>query len=176
MSWTWLIEVCGWEKILLEGPQANAPYTYPIVMVLLGCHGPSNPFPCIWFCFQPLLGHHRTSTLSTQRCYSPNSSFVGPFFSLLALFLVKLSLQALQILLRGLQFLQDVQVCSRFSEMQDMHFVKTGILCFKAKWWHDSGLKVYMGYSTVQLKSSRGKPVAIELHYTVDQQNHSDLL
>lgn len=21
MSWTWLIEVCGWEKILLEGPQ-----------------------------------------------------------------------------------------------------------------------------------------------------------
>ena len=73
-------------------------------------------------------------------------------------------------------FLQDVQVCSRFSEMQDMHFVKTGILGFKAKWWHDSGLKVYMGYSTVQLKSSRGKPVAIELHYTVDQQNHSDLL
>ena len=118
----------------------------------------------------------QTSSLSTQRCYSPNSSFVGPFFSLLALFLVKLSLQALQILLRGLQFLQDVQVCSRFSEMQDMHFVKTGILGFKAKWWHDSGLKVYMGYSTVELKSSRGKPVAIELHYTVDQQNHSDLL
>ena len=33
MSWTWLIEVCGWEKILLEGPQANAPCTYPVVML-----------------------------------------------------------------------------------------------------------------------------------------------
>ena len=39
--------------------------------------------------------------------------------------------------------------------MQDMHFLKAGILGFKTKWWHDSELKVYLGYSTVQLKSSR---------------------
>ena len=116
MSWTWLIEVCSWEKILLEGPQCilhlsrshgtvRAPWTYM-----------KQPFPSIWFCFQPLSGHHKTSTLSTQRCYSPNSSFVGPFFSLLALFLVTLPLQALQISLRDVQFLPDVQVCSTFSE------------------------------------------------------------
>ena len=49
--------------------------------------------------FQILLGGRKTSTPSTQRCYSPNTSFFGPLFSFLALFLVKLSWQALLILL-----------------------------------------------------------------------------
>ena len=41
--------------------------------------------PSIRFCFQLFLGCCKTSTLSTQRYNSPNASFVGPFFSLLAL-------------------------------------------------------------------------------------------
>ena len=59
--------------------------------------------------------------------------------------------------------------------MQDMPFLKAGILGFKAKWWHDSGLKVVMAVKILQM----GKPVTMELHsgdYTVDQQNHYDLV
>ena len=75
--------------------------TYPIVNVTVEAPRTSQPSPSIWFCFQLLLGRCKTSTLSTQRCYSPNASFVGPFFSLLALFLVKLSWQALMILIHA---------------------------------------------------------------------------
>ena len=58
-------------------------------MVTVGAPRTSQPFPSIWlaFCFQIFLGCRKTSTLSTQRCYSPNASFVGLFFSFLALFL-----------------------------------------------------------------------------------------
>ena len=40
--------------------------------------------------FQIFLGRHKTSTLSTQRCYSSNNFFDSLFFSLLALFRVRL--------------------------------------------------------------------------------------
>ena len=56
-----------------------------------------QPSPSSLFCFQLLLQHHKTSTLSIQRYCSPNASSVGPFFSLLALFLVKSSWQTLMI-------------------------------------------------------------------------------
>ena len=57
--------------------------------------------PSILFCFQLLLRRGKTSTLSIQRCCFPNASFVGPFFSLLALFLEKSSWQALVILIHA---------------------------------------------------------------------------
>ena len=81
--------------------QQLVPFTYPVVMVTVGAPWTWKPFPSIWFCLQLLLGRCKTSTLSTQRYYSPNSSFVGPFFSLLALFLAKLSWQALPILIHA---------------------------------------------------------------------------
>ena len=68
-----------------------APCTYLVVIVTVGAPWTSQPFPSIWFCFQLLLGRCKTSTLSTQRYYSRNASFMGPFYFLLALFLVKLS-------------------------------------------------------------------------------------
>ena len=58
-----------------------------------------KPSPSIIFCFQLLLRRRKTSTLSIQRCCSPNASFVGSFFSLLALFLVKSSWKALMVLI-----------------------------------------------------------------------------
>ena len=45
--------------------------------------------------------HGKTSTLSIRRCCFPNASFVGPFFSLLALVLVKSPWQALMILIHA---------------------------------------------------------------------------
>ena len=62
-------------------------------------HGRCNPFPS--FYFQLLLRSRKTSTLSIQRYCSPNASFVGPFFSLIALFLVESSWQALMILIHA---------------------------------------------------------------------------
>ena len=62
-------------------------------------HGRCNSLPP--FYFQLLLRSRKTSTLSIQRYCSPNASFVGPFFSLLALFLVKSSWQALMILIHA---------------------------------------------------------------------------
>ena len=47
---------------------------YPVVMVTVGALWTLQPFPSIWFSFQILLGRRKTSTLSTQRCYSPNAS------------------------------------------------------------------------------------------------------
>ena len=60
-----------------------------------------QPSPPILFCFQLPLQRRKTSTLSIQRCSSPNASFGGPFFPLLALFLVKSSWQALMILIHA---------------------------------------------------------------------------
>ena len=60
-----------------------------------------QPSPSILFCFQLLLRRRKSSALSIQQCCSPNASFVGPFFSLFALFLVKSSWQALVILIHA---------------------------------------------------------------------------
>ena len=62
-------------------------------------HGRCNPLPP--FYFQLLLRSRKTSTLCIQRYCSPNASFVGPFFSLFALFLVESSWQALMILMHA---------------------------------------------------------------------------
>ena len=78
-----------------------APYTYPVVMVTVGVPRTYKPFPFIWLCFQILLGCRKISTLFTQRCYSPNVSFVGLFFFLLTLFPTKLSRHTLLILIHG---------------------------------------------------------------------------
>ena len=48
-----------------------------------------------------LVGCRKISTLFTQRCYSPNVSFVGLFFFLLTLFPTKLSRHTLLILIHG---------------------------------------------------------------------------
>ena len=54
-------------------------------------------------------------SLSIQRFRSPNASFVGPFFSLLALFLVKLSWEALMILIHAQTTLTCVSsLCLRY--------------------------------------------------------------
>ena len=63
----------------------------------LTCHRHSKPLPPFDFVFS-----FSYAIAKLQPCplrdYSPNASLVGPFFSLLALFLVKLSWQALMIL------------------------------------------------------------------------------
>ena len=48
-----------------------------------------------------LVGCRKISTLFTQRCYSPDVSFVGLFFFLLTLFPTKLSRHTLLILIHG---------------------------------------------------------------------------
>ena len=70
--------------------------------------------------FSDSLRASQTSTLSTPRCYSPNASFVGLFFSLLALFLVKLSWQALLVLIHAQTILTCVSllwfvICSNWA-------------------------------------------------------------
>ena len=52
----------------------------------------------------------KTSKPVHQRCFAPNVSFVGPFFSLLALFLVKSSWQGLVILIHAQTILTCVSL------------------------------------------------------------------
>ena len=44
-------------------------------MVTVGAPRTKQTFRSIWFCFHILLRRCKTSTPSTQRCYSPNASF-----------------------------------------------------------------------------------------------------
>ena len=72
-----------WSSFILH----LAPCTYPVVMVTVGAARTYQPFPSFGFCFQLLLSEGvATFQPSPLRNYSPNdASFVGPFFSLLAL-------------------------------------------------------------------------------------------
>lgn len=78
-----------------------APCTYPVVTMTVGSHRPSNPFLPSDFVFRFSKWRRKTSTLFTQKLYSYNASFVSPFSSLLALFLVKLSRQVLLIFIHA---------------------------------------------------------------------------
>lgn len=78
-----------------------APCTYLVVTMTVGSHRPSNPFLPSDFVFRFSKWRRKTSTLFTQKCYSYNASFVSPFSSLLALFLVKLSRQVLLIFIHA---------------------------------------------------------------------------
>ena len=67
------------------------------VITLLGLHGPSNPFPPSDLVFTFCSGVANLNSIQSEIVYSPNASFIFLFFSLLALFHVKLSWQALLI-------------------------------------------------------------------------------
>ena len=68
----------------------------------LGGHGRCNPLPLFYFVFSFSYGVAKLQPCPfSDRYCSPNTSFVGPFFSLLALFLIKSSWQALMILIHA---------------------------------------------------------------------------
>ena len=90
------------KSIILRYDILLAPCTYPVVMV----HDRWDATGIATLSLHLILLSASLRALqnfnpATQRYYSPNASFVGPFFSLLALFLVKSSWQALMILIHA---------------------------------------------------------------------------
>ena len=67
----------------------------------LGHHGCHNPLPPFYFVFSFSYGVAKLQLSLFSDFFLPTLSFVAPFFSLLALFLVKSSWQALMILIHA---------------------------------------------------------------------------